>query len=87
MTMVLLLAVMKRQGIVHAGEDIKSNEGDWLLYLIHVHRTTSMRAHRWIWSLCKEIKRAHGEHCVASGLADEGSNKRKRFDWGVRQAL
>lgn len=31
------------------------HDGDWLLYLGHVHRTDSMRARRRIWKICKAV--------------------------------
>jgi len=31
-------------------------EGDWMLYLSHVHRTNAMRARRRIWYICEALK-------------------------------
>ncbi|KZV94446.1 hypothetical protein EXIGLDRAFT_516931 [Exidia glandulosa HHB12029] len=55
-----------------------TSEGDWLLYLGHVHRTKGMRVRRWIWGLCEEIKRVADANIVTCGVLDEGSP-----DWAV----
>ncbi|KZT40866.1 hypothetical protein SISSUDRAFT_1043603 [Sistotremastrum suecicum HHB10207 ss-3] len=35
------------------------HDGDWLLYLSHVHRTDSMRERRRIWAICEEAKKQY----------------------------
>ncbi|KAH9948707.1 hypothetical protein B0H21DRAFT_223608 [Amylocystis lapponica] len=45
-------------------------DGDWLLYLSHVHRTQSMRARRWVWALAKEVRRAYDARLPESQFAD-----------------
>ncbi|KAH9939511.1 hypothetical protein B0H21DRAFT_698339 [Amylocystis lapponica] len=44
--------------------------GDWLLYLSHVHRTQSMRVRRWVWALAEELHRAHDARLPDTKYAD-----------------
>ena len=52
------------QSLVHPVHSPAS--GDWLLYLSHVHRTSSMRARRRIWNICQAVKRAVEEQLPSS---------------------
>ncbi|KAI0316787.1 hypothetical protein OF83DRAFT_1059776 [Amylostereum chailletii] len=73
----------------------ESPDGDWLLYLSHVHRTRSMRARRWIWSLADEVKRVYEEKRPGSIFGDDYSTgvqdptqrkkERKGFRTMIRQ--
>ncbi|KAL6305534.1 hypothetical protein BKA93DRAFT_731076 [Sparassis latifolia] len=36
-------------------------DGDWMLYLSHVHRSASMRARRHLWAIALELRRAYDE--------------------------
>jgi F-box-like len=52
---------------LHLVHPIKSaRTGDWFLYLSHVHRTSSMRARRRIWTICEAVLRAVEKKLPAS---------------------
>ncbi|KZV89546.1 hypothetical protein EXIGLDRAFT_695476 [Exidia glandulosa HHB12029] len=55
-------------------------EGDWLLYLGHVHRTNSMRVRRWIWAICGDIKRVADVKLESAGLTDPDSPAMQQID-------
>ncbi|KAI0316796.1 hypothetical protein OF83DRAFT_1059782 [Amylostereum chailletii] len=79
------------------GEGDSSTHGDWFLYLSHIHRTRSMRARRWIWSLVDEVVRVYEEKRPGSifgddystGVRDPAERRKKMRDWQkeVRQVF
>jgi hypothetical protein len=75
--------------VVHA--ENSPHDADWLLYLSHVHRTKSMRARKWIWSLCKELKATYEVKKVGSVYADIGKGEkaaaRVKLEEKVRESI
>ncbi|KAF7796613.1 hypothetical protein EIP86_007795 [Pleurotus ostreatoroseus] len=68
-------------GVMLDPEHIPSaEEGDWHLYLCHVHRSQSMRARHWIWATAQEIRRAYLERRAGGPFDDivvgEGADRR-----------
>ncbi|KZV90660.1 hypothetical protein EXIGLDRAFT_770627 [Exidia glandulosa HHB12029] len=51
----------------------KDAQGDWMLYLSHVHRTNSMRVRRWVWALCGEVKRVADKHFKRTRIMEKGT--------------
>ncbi|THH13053.1 hypothetical protein EW146_g7133 [Bondarzewia mesenterica] len=47
----------KKSGLQLAHDKDVVHDADWLLYLSHVHRTTSMRVRRWIWHICLNMQK------------------------------
>jgi hypothetical protein len=50
--------------------DVSNANADWLLYLSHVHRTPSMRARRWIYTLADALADSIREAKPNSAYAD-----------------
>ncbi|KAL1746756.1 hypothetical protein HDZ31DRAFT_33468 [Schizophyllum fasciatum] len=56
-------------------------DGDWLLYLSHAHRTKGMRVRRWLWAAAVEAARVFEER-KGKGPYAEGRDtpERRKFD-------
>ncbi|KZV94476.1 hypothetical protein EXIGLDRAFT_767120 [Exidia glandulosa HHB12029] len=65
---------------IHIVSERDSAGGDWMLYLSHLHRTKSMRVRRWIWALCKEVKRVADAKMVRSGVRVRGTKAWKELE-------
>ncbi|KAL1704037.1 hypothetical protein EV121DRAFT_280648 [Schizophyllum commune] len=57
------------------------HDGDWLLYLSHVHRTKGMRVRRWLWANATEAARVFEERKKVSPYAEgRHTAEREKFD-------